>query len=307
MYNEERKREFLAIKSEKAITGGNLERGFKDAEKFEERKGKDLCDWNSKDILEFYKYIGTENVQSLIVLHNAFLEYTKWCMVNGLVKDNQNHFEEVGNQDLCECVDLYRLNKRIISREELLDAINGLPNYCDKFIFLGLFEGIPAKGDVLVNVKLSDLNGYILHLSNGNDLKISDELVHIMHQANEEKSYQSLSGRHEYDYLPKETIIRSLDPTKLRGSTVNPTLLVGSRLRKCSKFMGYDFTMKNLVESGRIHYIKKLMEEYNITMEEAVGEPKYRQMHEKIFGHIQSLTVYLKTFGKFIKSDTDFS
>jgi hypothetical protein len=302
MFNKERKIEFLALKSKTAINGGNLERGFKEAEKFEERKNKDLCNWNSKDILEFYKYIGTENVQTLIVLHNALLEYTKWCMINGLVKDNQNHYEEISNQSLCNCIDLYRLSKRIISREDLLNSISDLPNYCDRFIFLGLFEGIPVKDNALINVKLSDLDGNILHLSNGNDLKISDELVHIMYQANEERTYQSLGGKREFDYLPSNNIIRPLDPTKLRGSTSNPILIIGSRIRRCSKYMGYDFTIKNIIESGRINYIKEIMEKYNISVNKAITEPKYKKMYENIYGHIQSTSVYLKTFGKILEN-----
>ena len=301
MYNEERKLKYLAQKNERAIIATNINNMFVSSEKYEELFKKDICDWTAKEILNYYRYLSTTNIQTLIMLHTAYREYARWCLINGLIKNNMNYFDEINSDMLCKCVNVVGLQDRmILDREDFIKQINTLPNYVDRFILLGIFEGIPTKNGDICRIKLSDLNGNILHLPNGKDLEISDELVHIMNIAAEETEYTSLKGNRTYQYIPGDEIIRPLDGNGLRGANTDPTLIVGSRIRRCAEYLGYNLTMKTIREAGRIYFIKeKIMKKQGITKEN-VFCPENRKIIESIYGHIQNITVYLNLYGEFL-------
>ena len=301
MFNEERKLQFLSEKGSVAILSQNLRKAFEDAEPMETKYNRDLCEWTSEEILGFYKFLSTSYIQTLVQLHNSLESYANWCLVNGLISDNQNHFTEIKSEALCKCVDLNRLENLIITRERLLDEIKHLPNFCDQFIFLGLFEGIPNKNQCLQNVKLSDLNGNELSLCDGTSRIISDELKHIMHQANDEDAYVSMGKTTmEFPYIYSETIIRQFKAKK--GVLQNPTLIVGGRIRRCAAYLGLEnLTIKTLMESGRIYYIVKESKKYGINPKEMITNQNYRELHETIYGKIQNHTTYLQTYGVFLR------
>lgn len=298
MYNEERKKQFIAEKRENAILSNNIINGFNDAELWETRLGRDLCEWNSNEIIGFYKYLSRYSVQSLVQLNNSFESYTNWCIVNGLVSNFQNHYSEIKPQTLIKCIDLKVLENGIIARDELLREINKLPNYCDKFIILGIFEGISVTGDVMKNVKVSDLNGNHLALSNGITLTISDELKNIILDANDEMSYVGFTEirPRKANYISGDTVLRYSE--KYHGN--KSTVYIGTRMRRSMEFLGYEnVTIKSLMESGRIQMCKELTAKRGVEPIDAVRDPNLRIIHEKIYGKIQNITTYIDTYGKF--------
>lgn len=116
MYNEKRKMQFISEKEENAIISKNLSKAFEDAEEMEKRLGKDMCEWTSGEIIDYYKYLSTPYVQTLIQLHNSLTNYTTWCILNGLVKNNQNHYLEIKTEMILNCTDINSLIKTVISR-----------------------------------------------------------------------------------------------------------------------------------------------------------------------------------------------
>lgn len=305
MYNEERKRQYLKIKTETSILSNNLYNAFEDSAKFEEEYQKDICEWTSNEIIGFYKYLGTSYIQTLVQLHNALNSYATWCMLNGLIRDNQNHFAEITTDMLCKCVDVKSLKGLFFTREDILSDIKYLGNFCDQFIILGLYEGIPVKDDIMKNVKLSDLDGNTLHLCNGNDLEISDQLKRIMRMASQEDTWISYSDKKKkiVDYIDDGCIIRFTkkkndEPYKLHQSTI----IIGARLRRVCKYLGWpeNLTLKMIMESGRIHMMYELADKYNVPVIETITNPKIREMHEKIYGKIQNHTAYLNTYGELL-------
>lgn len=301
MWNEARKRQFLAEKSQKAILSQNLQNAFNLVEKKEAKLNKDIAEFTSEEIIEFYKYLTTPSIQSLIQLHTSLTEYCNWCMSNGLIPDNQNHFLEIRTEVLCGCIDSAKYNSLILSREQLLSTIKELPNYVDRFIFLGIFEGIPVKGNVLYNVKMSDLNGNNLTLSNGKTIEISDELVKIMVASNEEETYQSM-GKTEavYEYIPSDNIIRLTISKRVSNNTL---IYIGNRFRTCCKYLGLPegMTIKMVAEGGRIHLIKEIAALRGISPEEVLRDQSLRASIEERYGKIQNIKTYIETNRDFLK------
>ena len=267
MYNPERKQAFLEQKKQKASISRNLETCFIQAEYFEKLYNRDIAAWNSTEIIDYYKWMNTTKIQTLIQLHTSLREYAAWNVLNGLNPDNQNHFDEINSETLCKCIDVSRLKQIIINRNELLDKIACLPNFADKYLVLAPFEGIGMRNDELVNARASDLNGNVIMI-NGNEFEVSDELAYFIRKTLDEDTYVSLANDSiEYQYYPCDTIIK---PILRYGTTnhvsMNPKIMIQTRLKMIISYTGLtkNTTVKSLMESGRLDMIRNIISKYNI-------------------------------------------
>ena len=298
MYNQERKEQFIKERQKQAILSNNIRNLFDLASSTEADIGRDLCEWNSNEILAFYKYYSTPSVQSLIQIHNSLTMYTNWCILNGFVADNQNHFTELNSIMLCDCVNIPALRKTLFSRKEIEDSISHLPNSSDAFLLLGLFEGITTK--CMFDVKISDIddNGY-LHLVNGKKIKITPLLHHYMELGAEEDTRVSMPNTQkefQYEYTDGDHVIRHIKRKSIRQ---NDVVIIGDRMRKCGQYLDSpNITMKSIAESGRMWFIGRMMAEQGISLEEAAVVR--RSEHESIYGDIQNSVTYVNIYGKII-------
>ena len=298
MYNEERKQQFLREKSENSILSNNIYAVFDIIEEREKQYGRDICEWTSEEILSFFKWYSSRSIQTLVQLQNALKIYTDWCLLNGLVKDNQNHFTEIKSSALCECVDINTMDEFVMSRQDFLSMINELPNLTDQFIMLALYEGIPTLQ--IQYVKLEDLNDGVVTLHNGETRNVSHRLSNIMHLADEEKEYVSMGKKqHIYPYVEGRELARPF--ISYKGVQNDFVVSIGGRIRTCSKYVGMPvgITIKSIIESGRIDFIKTYSEEHNIDPIQMIEDKNYRIYHEKIFGKIQNIKVYKKIYSKY--------
>lgn len=295
MYNHERKTQYLKEKKMKSDISDNLRGWFEQAEFFEKKSDMDLCEWNTNEIIEFMKYIGTPRIQVLVLMSNQFALYADWCLINRLVKDNQNHFREMGQEILCQCVDLEKLKQYVFSGQELMEYINKLPNYQDKFMFLGTFEGFTAKN--LADIKVCDIERNIASLSDGRKIEVSNKLVTTMLEANDELIYAPMTDDlKKFPCLKIDTVIKPFDRKNARSGV---SLILG-RFRKCAAFLGFsDMNFKDVSESGRLEFIKRMMKERNITLAEAISGDT-RRIIEYHYGKIQNRLTYMNTYGQFI-------
>lgn len=297
MYNEERKLQFLKERKSEVELSPNTEVWFESMAYFEKEYDRDICEWTSTEIIRFMKYMSTPRIQTLVIFKGAMSMYTDWCITNRLVTDNQNHYAELTTETLCQCVDFEKLRTLLLTREELLENIQTLNNYSDRFIFLGLFEGINAQN--LVNVSVSDLDGNELRLHDGRTITISKELCHTILMAAEETTWVSTKIRQrEYDYIPSDKIIRSID---VKNPQTNMMLLIGGRFRSALKYMGLpsEISRKDIMEGGRLDYIKQIMQKKNLPLDNVLRSD-IRNEIETRYGKIQNLTIYENIYGKFI-------
>ena len=296
MFNEERKKQFIRERQENTELATNINSWFRQAEFFEETYGRDMCDWSPTEIIAFMKFLSTPRVSSLVLFVNTLKIYTDWCLKNLLVEDNQNHYVEISMETIYNCIDIEKFRTLVISREDLLKNIAKLPNYCDQFIFLGLFEGI--KRNQICKVRASNMEGNTLCIGS-EKLEVSDDLAKIIHKAGMETERQSMGKlMHVYEYVQDDTIIRALNR---KNTAADKNILIRKRFQEGLNFMGLNpsLTQKDIMESGRIVFIRKLMAEKGITVEQALREPN-RTIVENRYGRIQQITSYLYTYGKLV-------
>ena len=298
MYNAERKEQFLAERKSKAIVSNNIGNLFELAGTTEAELGRDLSEWNSDEILTFYKYYSTPSIQSLIQMHNSLTMYTNWCISNGLVADNQNHYTEINSTMLCDCVNIPMLRKSLFSRSEMENLVSELPNSADAFLLLALFEGVSIRW--MFEIKVSDFDDdNILCLPDGKQIRASSQLRHYAELGAEEDvrlSIPNTKKEFKYEYTDGDHIIRHITRKSKRQ---NERVVLGLRMRQCGEYLDTpNITMKSLAESGRMWYISEMMTSRGLSLEEAAITN--RKEHESIYGSIQNSVTYLNIYGKII-------
>lgn len=323
MYNEERKQQYLHEKSATSVLAENLRTAMVLAETREKEYDRDMCEWTASEIESFFKYYSSTSVQTLVQLKNSLEGYTDWCVNNGLVRDNQNHYRDVTVEMLCNCIDLNGLKKTVMFRKDFLKEIKSLPNFRDQFLLLGLYEGISSK--YIDQIKMSDFVRDIIVLPNGTKQTVSKELLHIAKLADEEVDCMSMGSRYKdefgytnpgsitssarasfadsYPYMDGDTLVR--DVVAIRRPKANPRTgiaLIGIRIRQCNKFLGVNWTIKNIQESGRLQMILDLSKQFNTTPEKCITDINIRQIHESRFGKLQQVSSYLMTYGKLLEN-----
>ena len=195
MYNESIKKRYIQEKENSTSTPNNyLERLFDKVKCFEEKYNKDVCCFTAYEIVDFYKTINISSLESLIVLNNHLSLYVQWCLQQNLVPDCQNHFDEINNDILVECINITSLKKAIITRETLNIWLSGSNNPSDAFTMLCLFEGIKGNDFCeILNLKMSDFSGNKVKLCTGREMIVSDKLIELAKITDATMEYHAVS------------------------------------------------------------------------------------------------------------------
>lgn len=268
MYNEERKQEYIRIAKQKnAQLDMILTARFNETAPIEERLGKDLCEWTVPEILNYYKSVVSRSLETLIVMHSHFNQYAKWCLSNLFMEDSQNHFDEIDREILnAECVNRGYLDNCIVTRETLLHLLNTKPivNTYEKFLVLGIFEGIGGKGfSDFLNLTMDDFDGNTVKLPN-RTITVSPELVALAKKSSETYEYRQsplVRWQREFD-ANDNRIIKAIEGSNLNPSETTFRHRIKVRLLKMiSDYNEPAFNNTMLFESGRLEMIRKFMEQ----------------------------------------------
>ncbi|SCW73789.1 hypothetical protein SAMN02910400_02164 [Lachnospiraceae bacterium C10] len=159
----------------------------------------------------------------------------------------------------------------VYTREEILAMANSLPNPCDAFILLCLFEGICGSEYMEIalakaeNITYNDDSDIIMHVTDGKkerDVKISKELYQFALKADKTYVYHPLAGNaaEEINLKPGEYIMN--DFLEIYGSDPDRELLnrgrrIYTRLMRISRWLNKPGLNKmTLGLSGIVDYIK---------------------------------------------------
>ena len=298
MYNADRKKEYIDFKKQEIVN--SQEKGewyFNRAEKIEEYLEKDVCDFTIKEIIGYLKSMQSPSQQYLMVLKCYFEAYTRWCQQNNLVKDGQNHFEEITAKMIREyCTNTVTIKKQIITKSELMDLLNDIKRPCDKFLVLAIFEGLGGvKYKELWNLKMENFvhkgNKIEVDLCTERKLEVSEKLLQYA-----EVSSQTFDDIQGYKFRPEDDRILKAR-TNSKDIETPPMLYrrIWLQLDRLSKDYGPALSQKGLKESGRIQMIKDLKKD-DETLEETIINNK--AAIEKRYGRLSSsIVAWIEDYG----------
>ncbi len=204
IYNYEIKERFVNEKASEVSNPSYLFYWFRKTYDKEVELNKDLCNWTTYEIIEFYKMVNTSSVNTLMTANCIFAKYTNFCFENNLVIDSQNHFLECTIDIIKGCINKVALNMKIIDRQKIVNLVRQLPNPKDQFILLGTFEfGKSVNNLEILRARFSDMtetsNGATMKLGE-RVVKISPELVDIIKNCDVENTYYGYSN---IDIIPR--------------------------------------------------------------------------------------------------------
>ena len=286
LYNEERKQRYINKKeSEVTLAPHFLKNLFTKSAPFEEALAKDISEFTLSEIMEFYKYIDAYSLESLALINSNYSMYTTWALAETLVPDGQNHFLEVGNDIMAECLNSSLFENTIITREELEKHADTLPNYVDRFVIYAIFEGICGKWyEEITSANLSDIHrgegnlaGGIMKLCTGRLVPVTPKFIDVANLAAEEKTYQSYmeSGAvYKYRECPGGQLFKMSKnrAENLENDQKNKAQVLNRRYNHAIDFMGLprQLTAKRLMVSGKLEYIKGIMVREGLPLEETI-------------------------------------
>lgn len=307
MYNQEYKEAF--IKTEYSVDDkyiNTIITRFNKIAPYEENLGKDLSNFSIKEISEFYSSLMYRSVENLENFNLLFGRYTRYMLSQNLVSDSQNHYDEFDIAMLMKCLDYSTIAGKIITREELESEIKELLNPCDQFLLLALFEGICGQGySDFWELEFSNFEGNIVHLP-GRDLEVSSKLVNLAEKSSEEYEYIVFGDKEYIRHLKEDDhrILKDKLGNKVDADDITKIQRVRTRIAIIKKNLDNKSwcASKNLIESGRIDMIKKIMIRENINnLEDLLLNKKIRQEIKYRYGELtnNSISRYVLKYGKY--------
>lgn len=299
MYNETIKNKYIEeVVSRNINISKWFKKKFSQSELFENKNKTDINCFTIDEIVEFYKYLNTTSLNSLIVLNSQMSLYSDWCIEHGYSNDNINHFLEVSTDMLHKCLNTKLAESEIVDRKQIEDLIDELLNPGDKFLVLALFEGLGGKDNSnLCDLRLEDFDGEYVHLRDGRTLKVSEKLRALAIDAAEEYKLYGFNGEESKSLTYAKTdpeIIKLICNSKI-DNLMNPRRFY-IRLLKIRDYLESPAIGRfELNESGRRDYIVELMNKGDyITVEDCIKDN--REEIENRYNRIQSITQYVKRY-----------
>lgn len=305
MYNTERKQRYIKEKKESTIIGYNfLERQFNNIAEYEEELGKDLSNFTTPEIIEYYKILGSRSLESLTVINSQYSMYTQWCLQQNLVRDSQNHYLELNRDILLLCLNQTTIDRSVLSREELLTMIRQFPNVRDQFTFLFLFEvGATKDFKNLSSCKLSDFDEERKTLrTSGRLVKVSEELIELAKQTYTQTQYYSITQKEVKvcDFIDNGYLIKDIPPAREEATDFRKGRRIYTSIRRNLNYLGVAkwHTSKTIIDSGIIYMIHQRSKELQISTEEYLR--KYNDEIKNQYDVSIVVSTFLKKYQKYI-------
>lgn len=297
MFNKDLKQEYISYKE--SITNcpkGYLNNLFERSSVYESNLNKDVCSFTVKEILELYAILNFNSYDTLNVINSHYRLYTEYCLLKGLVHDNQNHYNEIQKKQLMDCINPLSKENKIITKEKLVNYCNTLVNYGDKFIIRCLFEGICGKElrDIfLAKISDIDINKKKMTLSSGRIVNVSSTLIDYAIEAdNAKEQYPNVDSDtlvwKSKEYIPSDKIVKWTKRSD-RNYDDNNIVMYRNKVSLIFKFLGltHIVTPNSIIESGIIDTINEYCKNHNMVAAEAVYKKDlynyiYEQFNKKI-------------------------
>ena len=295
-YNPEIKQKYMNTLSESAQVGCRALFDYAHIE--EEKRNKDLALFTKDELLNLYSYINTRSINTLVNYHSAFKKYVRWYRIQYTPVIPYDIFiEEIDKAMLFNYINNVAVRKRVVTREtifEWIDILKEREDYHPRegFVLLGSFEGIGYNDRYeMAALKERDLfereNKYYVRLQS-RDIEISKELYDLgKESANTHQAKVGLkNGTYRiYSYGPLDAIIK-FKTDKRNGEVDNEKDIIKSRYRiskagiNVLKKLGVEkrVSIKSIIISGEIEYIKQKAYENNMQIEEYIYSKEFEEV-----------------------------
>ena len=287
LYNEELKRRFFKEKESQVASTRHICIQFEKCAQTEMELQKDISNWTLYEITDYYKILGTPYFEALRIANSIFSQYCQFCLENNLVKDNQNHFFECTDEVLLNCVSKIKLNKSLISREQLIAMVDALPNPKDQFILMSFFEFGKSKDyKDIVYAKFSDLDreNKTLQLQN-RKVKISSKLISIIDDCEKTNKYYSISGSEsrECTLIDYGYIVKSYPNQSPNASDIQKGRNIYRACERVFMFLGVidELSINSITNSGKLHFIETLAKKYSMSKMEILYSEHLKEVEEQ--------------------------
>ena len=305
-YNEDWKKRYLAEKETMlSIPSNYIDVQFRKAAETEYELNKDVSNWTTYEIIEYYKLLNVTSYESLLCLNSIFSQYTQFCLENSLVRDNQNHYLECSKEILSSCINKAILDKKMVDRETVLRWVDELPNPKDQFIILSLFEygkSKDFKDTVYASMKNLDETNNILEISD-RKVKVSDRLVEIIHECKTEDVYYSISGKGtkrmplvDYGYIIKSYPNQNMDLSEFQKGR---NIYIACQRIFDYLGVGQWMSPNSLSEAGKLYTLKEKSKENNLTPIQYLYSEDIKDI-ENQYGCKIVKSVYAKKYGEYL-------
>lgn len=273
MYNKDNKERFISNIDIKQFPENYWNNLFGKAAEVEEMYGKDLFNFTKKEILSFYKYLDSKSLDYLMVTNFNLIKYAQWALQETLIIDGQNHFVELVNEELADCVNKLGVDESIVTKEQFEEMLNKIHSVRDKFIMRAIFEGIKGtKYCEIINANINDINlkNKTIKLCTGRTVNISNDLIRVAEEAVAETSYISPNGREYILYGDYGIICKNVRPNMSEANQFN---IINKTVRNILNKIGASryITINSIYTSGLIHQINEFAKQDGCTPEEVVS------------------------------------
>lgn len=280
MYNEELKQRFINSIDLAQYPDRFWDRVFAKAELLEKKNEKDICNFSTKELIEYYKSFESSSAVSLNVTNINLRKYAQFCLQNGLINDGQNHFYEIDMAQLQNCINANVQGSGIVTLEFLQhDILPYLLSEKDKFIFMSFFEGITGYNYVdLINLKISDID---MKNKTVNGCPVSDVFINAAIEADKELEY-ARNEKTIIKFIPSDTIFKDTEKSmsyEPETKRINIGKVVTRNIDRIG--IGRKITPTSLVVSGTINYINKLADIHNVSGKDVLYDDKLFELIKK--------------------------
>ena len=236
----------------------------------EEEFGKDLAVFSKEEIIDTYSKISS--LSTLRRYQSVLRNYTSFYLSETHNQENQNEYDNILDDELVQIIKSNANNRMYISKWQLMEILEDLPNAVDKFLVLALYEGI--KGDNfedIIMMKMSDINerNNTIKLYSGNTIKVSSTLVLLAQEAYSQKYYKGMQSSFTISSKPvtldkNEYVFRVRANSKLTDNdTEKKAARVYQRLLAIKKYLGNnDFSLSRIMKSGYVYELKKIKSQF---------------------------------------------
>ena len=269
MYNELQKLRYIDTLTESSTIKASA--AFKSVAPYEAKLDLDCSQFTVQEILACFKQLNSPSINTLRNMRSTLSVYTDWCKEQNMLRDGINHYREIVQPNLVECMSSQKIEESYLSEDNIYQIVNDLENAFEKVAVLLAYEGfLFANYYDAYMLSSADIEGNMLTVGSQTG-EASDRLrLYIEEAEAAEAYYQRMPDGNDREVRFQDgggPVFKQLYNAVRDYTTVDQRRHYFERLfRRIRDYAGERFiTIKKLNDSGRINAIKKYMKEEGAT------------------------------------------